>query len=368
MGMNKKEILMMQIKRVEKEIRDTPYHKGTEHYVGKLRAKLSRLREQAEGGVRKGGGGGLGYATKKEGDATVVLVGPPSVGKSTLLNALTNAQSRVAEYDFTTIGVIPGMMEYQGARIQLLDLPGLILGAASGSGMGRRVLSVVRTADLVITVTDWQKKKEAEEIEKELYRVGIRLGEKPAKISIEKKERGAVRVIDRLGNFEPETVVQVAEEFGFRNVEVQIREKVSLDQLIDAFAGNRRYLPVLRVVNKADELKRKKGGVWPGALFLSAKENQGLELLRKKIWEGLGLVRVYLRPDKRKSAKGVLPFIARRDDNLEKVLKKVSTEMLGDVGRAFIWGSEARFPGQQVSFSRLVFDEMEVYFARRVKN
>ena len=73
--MTKEEIIKMQISRIEKEIRDTPYHKATEHHHGILRAKLAKLKDDLDGPVNRGGGGGVGYAIKHSGDASVVLVG-----------------------------------------------------------------------------------------------------------------------------------------------------------------------------------------------------------------------------------------------------------------------------------------------------
>src|SRR3569623_791439 len=110
----------------------TQKNKKTNYKLGMLKAKLAKLKgellQQSTGG--KGGGGVDGFDVSKSGDSRVGLIGFPSVGKSTLLNKLTNTYSEVASYEFTTLTCIPGIIEYKGSRIQLLDLPGIIEGAS----------------------------------------------------------------------------------------------------------------------------------------------------------------------------------------------------------------------------------------------
>lgn len=94
-----------------------------------MKAKLAKYRSQLLEPSKKGEKGD-GFDVLKSGDARVALIGFPSVGKSTLLSTLTKTESEAANYEFTTLTCIPGVIDYKGANIQLLDLPGIIEGAA----------------------------------------------------------------------------------------------------------------------------------------------------------------------------------------------------------------------------------------------
>jgi uncharacterized protein len=352
-----------QIEAIEKEIRETPYHKATEHHIGKLRAKLSKLRaKEEEQKTRKSGGGG-GYAVKKQGDATVVLVGPPSVGKSTLLNKLTNAKSKIAPYAFTTVTVIPGMMAYQDARIQILDVPGLIEGAEEGKGRGREVLSVVRASELLIIMTDPDKLSALKTIPVALERNGIRINKTPPDVIIEKKLKGGVIVHSNITqDLGIQTIKDVASEFGFKNAEITIREKLTMDRLIDAFARNRVYVRSISVINKSDLLDRNLtiSGETP-TINISAEKNENINKLRKTIWEKLNFLRIYLvRQDEVPNTDN--PLIVSKGSTLAGIAQKLGEDFSKDKKRAKIWGIGSKFPGQEVSLSTHVQEGMMVRF------
>lgn len=74
-----------------------------------------------------------------------------------MLTSLTGTRSEAAAYEFTTLTCIPGTMKYKGARIQVLDLPGIIEGAADNRGRGRQVIGTARTCNLILIVLDSAK-------------------------------------------------------------------------------------------------------------------------------------------------------------------------------------------------------------------
>lgn len=354
-----------QIEAIQKEIRETPYHKGTEHHIGMLRARIARLKDRLiETSSRKSGGGG-GYAVKKQGDATIVLVGPPSVGKSTLINKLTNAQSKVAPYAFTTVTVIPGMMEYKDARIQILDVPGLIEGAEEGKGRGREVISVVRGADLLVIMTQIDKLSAISRIKNALERNGIRIDKVPPKVQIEKKMGGGLLVHSNIRQeISKETIKEVAREFSIKNGEISLKEKLTFDRLTDAFSTNRVYIPSITVINKADllnESKRSELSKEYEAVLISAENGLQLDSFKETMWKRLNFLRVFLIGDNEIPSFDN-PLVVITGKTLFDVAEEIGTDFAADKTRAKIWGNGAKFPGQEVSLSAEVKDGMQIKF------
>ncbi len=356
----------MQIKRIENEIRDTPYHKGTERHIGLLRAKLSKLRDELYQKVESGGGGGGGYAIKKHGNATVGLVGPPSVGKSSLINKLCNTSSKVGGYDFTTTTVIPGMMSLKGARVQFFDLPGLIKEGFLGRGGGRQILAAARAVDLFLLMTDQERFDEFLIIRNELYQAGFRLNQKPPQISIKKTDKGGVKVFGSSLLF-AQTIKEVAQELGYKNVEVALHESIAdIGLVVDALSKNRSYLPALTVVNKTDLLTASKKEEFKkqlDPLFISVEKNEGIEELKKTIWEKLFLIRVYLKKKEKQEADKE-PLILPKGSSIKDLIQEVSSEWVEKVKSALIWGQKVKYPGQRVSLNYQLADEDTIYLIK----
>jgi small GTP-binding protein len=347
------------IKEIEEEIRQTPYNKATQHHIGRLKAKLARLKDEKEKG--SGGASAVSFGIKKSGDATVVLVGFPSVGKSTLLNKLTSAQSQVGAYDFTTLDVIPGAMEYRGARIQVLDVPGLIEGAASGKGRGREVISVVRSADLILILLETQKLDQLGVVEKELDKAGIRINQKPPDVRIRKTVRGGIRFNSTipLTKLDEQMVKEALSEFRIHNAEVLLRADVSIDELIDAISKNRVYVPGLLVVNKIDlATKETLSGIkeaLPESLLISAEKDSNIGLLREKIYGSLKFIQIFMKPQGEEADLGE-PLIIKEGSTVEDVCYRLHKDFQKKFRFARVWGKSARYDGQRVGIDHLILD------------
>ena len=338
-----------QIRQLEEEIKNTPYNKATEHHIGRLKAKLSRLREEAEKQVRKSGK--PAFAIKKDGDATAVIVGFPSVGKSALLNALTGAKSEVGVYDFTTLKPIPGMLEYNGARIQIIDLPGIVEGASKGRGRGREIISAVRSSDLVIILADPFNLHSIEIIKRELYNGGIRLDQKPPEVYLKKRDRGGIKITPTVPlSLDEKTIIEVLREYKIHNAELLIREDVTIERLIDGILRNRVYIPSIVAVNKVDLYKPE-----VDALLISAEKRINLDLLAKQIYEKLDFIRIFLKPPGGK-VNFDEPMVVRRGSTVGDVCKKLHKKMFENFRYARVKGSSVKFDGQRVGIDHVLQD------------
>ena len=350
-----------QIKALEEEIFNTQKNKATEHHLGKIKAKIAKLKAQQELQKIKGGGGGRRYYIKKSGDATVALVGFPSVGKSSLLNYLTGSKSEVAAYQFTTLEVIPGVMKHKGAEIQILDMPGIIKGAARGKGRGREVITAARAADLVLLLGDVFNYR-LDILERELYDAGIRLDKQPPNIHITPDKKGGIIIrstvqLTRMTEFE---IADIIRAYGIVNANVTIREDIDTDSLVDFLAGNRVYIPSVVAINKFDlkygNLENKiEEDLGREYLPISCATTQGLEELKDIIYQRLGFIRVYLKP---KGGKADLeePLVLLDGSTVKSVCEHLHRDFVNLFRYALVWGKSAKFPGQSVGLEHEIKD------------
>ena len=346
------------IEEIEEQLRTTKYNKKTQHAIGLRKAQLAALRKKLAG--TKKAGGKVGYSIKKSGDATVVMVGFPSVGKSTLLNAITNQESPVGGYDFTTLDAIPGLLEYGGAKIQVFDLPGLVGGAAAGTGRGKEVLSVVMNADLCLIVVDINKLEDLEIIRKELYDFGIRINQKKPDVKIKKTIKGGVRVGKTIPlNMKDETIAGILREFGIVNANVLIRSKIDENGLIDAIGANKKYINAVIILNKSDTLSS--GEVdkivkkVDGDIAISADKRENLEGLKKLIFDKLEFMRIYMK-EPGKEADLEEPLIIVKESSIRNVCRKLHRDMINKFKFARVWGDSAKHSGQKLMLEHVLKD------------
>ena len=349
------------IKSIEDEIRKTPYNKATMHHIGRLKAKLARLKEDLQKrATAKSAGKGEGYAVKRSGDATAVMVGFPSVGKSTLLNCLTGTAAEVAAYDFTTVDVIPGTLIYKGARVQFLDVPGLIAGAASGRGRGKEVLSVMRNADLILILVDVFHPQQYDILAKELYDAGIRINTKLPEVVIHKASRGGITVNSTVDlELDDKMIKAVLAEYKIHNAEVLIRERITLDDLIDVVIGNRKYIRALTVLNKIDLVSSEQLQTlmkrFHDAVTISAAVGINIEALRERVYNELRFICIYMKPQGG-SADMENPLVIKRDSTMADVCSTIHRDFVEKFRYARIWGKSAKYGGQRVGLSHVLAD------------
>jgi ribosome-interacting GTPase 1 len=252
------------------------------------------------------------------------------------------------------------MMEYNGSKIQILDLPGIVEGASKGRGLGRKVLSVARNADLVLMILDVFQPELLEMLERELHEVGIRINKKLPQVFIERAHYGGLAVHDQVSNIPDHLVKEILRIHGINNGRIMIKEpNLSIEQLIDVVTGNRIYLPALVVLNKIDlvdgkfisQIEKKVQDFIP----ISADRKINIDDLKKLIYDKLAFIRIFLKPKGDKIDED--PLIMNQNCTIRDVCLKIHRNFVRDFKYAYVWGSSVKFSSQKVGLDHRLKDK-----------
>ncbi|KAK9474751.1 P-loop containing nucleoside triphosphate hydrolase protein [Dipodascopsis tothii] len=352
------------IKEIEAEMARTQKNKATSFHLGQLKAKLAKLKRELLTPTGGGGGGGLGFDVARTGVASVGFIGFPSVGKSTLMSRLTGTHSEAAAYEFTTLTTVPGVIMYRGAKIQMLDLPGIIEGAKDGKGRGRQVIAVARTCNLIFIVLDVAKPlTDKKVIEAELEGFGIRVNKQPPNIVIKKKDKGGLSITNTvpLTKIDHAEVKAVMSEYRISSADIAIRCDATVDDLIDVLeAHNRRYIPVIYALNKIDSISIEELDLLyriPNAVPISSERGWNIDELLEMMWDRLNLTRVYTKP------KGRLPdyeqpiVLRQNRSTVEDFCNSIHKSLVDQFRNAVVYGTSVKHQPQFVGLSHVLKDE-----------
>ena len=265
-----------------------PKHKGTDHLKADLRRRIARLSQ----GDRKAATQRASMVVQKEGAAQILVIGLPNAGKSQLVASLTNASPVVAEYPFTTQTSVPGMMEFENIKIQLVDTPPLV----NASNQLWISANMVR-ADALLIVIDLAEDplSQMESINDELAGMRTAIGRQPAT-----EEESSPKYVKKA---------------------IVAANKIDL-------AEAREHFEALK------ELMRNEIPV----TGVSALRGTGLEELRLKIFEMLDIIRVYTKtPGQQPDLED--PIVLERGSTLEDAATEVHKDFGAKLKFARVWGS-----------------------------
>jgi uncharacterized protein len=369
--------IQKKIEEIETEMARTQKNKATEYHMGQLKAKIAKLKSElinGPGGKSAGSkDAGRGFDVTKSGDNRIGLVGFPSVGKSTLLTTLTGTTSEAAAYEFTTLTCIPGTMKYKGARIQVLDLPGIIEGAADGRGRGRQVISTARTCNLILIVLDAAKPLTHKKIiENELFSFGIRVNQSPPEVKFVPKTSGGIgyqETVKQTKGMNADVARVVCKEYKISCAEIILREDVTVDQFIDVIEGNRAYIPALYVFNKIDAITIEELDIldqMPNYVPISSQHEWNMDELMEEIWHRCSMLRVYTKP------KGQIPdydepvILHAENPTIEELCQRLHRQLIHDFSHAWVWGQSAKHQPQRCGKDHVLCDEDIVQIVKKV--
>ncbi|MFL6768598.1 MAG: GTPase, partial [Sphingomicrobium sp.] len=162
--------------------------------------------------------------------ADVGLVGLPNAGKSTFINAVTNAQAKVGAYAFTTLRPQLGVVHHRGREFVAADIPGLIEGAAEGAGVGDRFLGHIERCQVLLHLVDANDEDVATSyrtVRDELDAYGAGLADKPVVLALNKIDTLDDELIEALS-------AELAEASGMRVLPLSAAGSIGIEPVLDA--------------------------------------------------------------------------------------------------------------------------------------
>jgi small GTP-binding protein len=348
-----------------------PKHKGTEKLQKQTKRQIATLRREIEEKKRTkvGSKGGPKFFFEKEGAAQIIILGPTKVGRSSLLASITNAKVEVTDYPFTTREPVPGMLSFEDIQFQIIEAPALTEGAADGEGLGTQTLGLARNADGLILMVDASQNPSAQlaMILDELKKARIFLQKPRARVDIERKFRGAGLRILLLGHLIGCTLKEVEDllkSYRVADAVVRIQGDATLDDIEDAVFEANVHRPAIVIANKMDTLdsKRKLEELQDfvnGQLTVvpvSCRTGHGLETLAKKLFDTLGIIRVYTKEPfvKKHSPK---PFILKRGATVQDLAKMIHSDFYKQFSHARVWSKRLTYSPQKVGLSFTLDDK-----------
>ena len=266
-----------------------PKHKGTDHLRAELRSRISKLTQQLS---KKSGAQRASMMIEKEGAAQVAVIGLPNSGKSQLVASITNASPAVAEYPLTTHNALPGMLEFEDIKIQLIDTPPL--GTQTTPWW---LPPLLRRADALLIMVDLSDNplSQLEAITEQLKQMRIVIGDAEASV-------------------EPEVTLWPKKALIIGNKLDLDRDGKNYQALLYSYKGR---LPVAAI---------------------SATAGNGLEELKLKIYQTLDIIRVYTKAPGQK-ADLTDPIVLPKGSTLDDAAASVHKDFAARLKYARIWGS-----------------------------
>lgn len=321
------------IKKIQEAISLMPKHKGTEKFIGNLKRRISKLKDEVEKREKMQKAGRKGIS--KQGAAQVCLVGKENSGKTFLLNKLTGKGADSTPAPFETQEPVVGMHEHEGVKIQVLDLPSITPDFYLRSD-GPYVMNLVRTTDLVVlTFKDGEPVDEQLSfLKREFAQNKMMFNEEKPRVRIKKTGRGGIDFI------------------GEQYLEGRVKD---YKKLLQKHKYTSAIVEVFTPTTLQDFKRVLNNYAYKKTLMLEDFDGAG-----EKIWSALGLIKVYTKqPGKDKTPE---PLALEEGSTVEDVAFKIHKDFVKKFRFARVWGRSADFPGQRVGLTHELRDEDTVQF------